>query len=78
MRRKYAVTATPKRHLHECPIDLGTYRWLWVARLRVEHWLRDGLLHASTQYVTVAIGSKTILTYRPDFGGGWTITKGES
>lgn len=69
MTEKYAVEVTPKPSLHK-PFDLGPYRWLWLARLRVKHYLRDELLRVSTLQVKISSRGQVIESYYPIFGGG--------
>lgn len=52
MKKRWLVKVDPLPHLH-APFDLGPYRWHWMARLRVRHYLSNGMLRASTRKVEI-------------------------
>lgn len=43
---RYVVRVTPASRLEMDPFELGSFRWLWLARLRRNHFLSDSFLRS--------------------------------
>jgi hypothetical protein len=56
--KRYTVRVVPTANVHE-PFVLDSYRWRWVARWRMRHWLSGDYLRKHTQDIRIEDTRKT-------------------